>query len=95
MNKSPELGSLQPSLPTTNIKQPIDEETRLAKLSDKQILQEVRKRLKNRKSNDLVGIATDLALIITQFRVPVGGNDPYQLNRGKNKFFDLHKIKVK
>jgi hypothetical protein len=95
MTRSPELGSLQPSVATTNVKPPVDEETRLAKLTDKQVLSEVRARLKKRKSNDLIGIATDLALIITQFRVPIGGNDPYQLNHGKNKFFDLHKIKVK
>lgn len=95
MTRSPELGSLQPVMPQTNVKPLIDEETRLAKLTDKQLLQEVRIRLKKRKGNDLLGVAIDVALILTMFREPISKNDPYCLKRGKNKFFDLHKIKVK
>lgn len=95
MNRSPELGSLQPVMPQTNIKQPLSEEERLAKLTDKQLLAEVRSRLKKRKENDLLGIAVDVALIVAMFRAPFNKSDPYCLKRGKNKFYDLHKIKVK
>lgn len=93
--RSPELGSLQPVMPQTNIKPPVDEEVRLARLTDKQLLGEVRTRLRKRKGNDLIGIAADVALIVTMFRAPINKNDPYCLKHGKNKFFDLHKIKVK
>jgi hypothetical protein len=93
--QSPELGSLQPLMPQTNVKPPISEEERLAKLTDKQILGEVRRRYKGRKLGEMVGAAVDAALIICLFKAPISINDPYQLKRGKNKFFDLHKIKVK
>lgn len=95
MTRSPELGSLQPVMPQTNVKQPLSEEERLAKLSDKELLLEVRSRLKKRNVKDLLGTAIDVALILTMFREPISKNDPYCLKRGKNKFFDVHKIKVK
>jgi hypothetical protein len=89
MTRSPELGSLQPVMPQTNVKAPISEEERLAKLTDKQLLGEVKRRWKKH------GNPVDAALIICMFRAPISKNDPYQLKHGKNKFFDLHKIKVK
>ena len=81
-----------PSVPTTNVKPIIDEETRLAKLTDKQLLGETRRMLRKPglRKTDTIEL---IAMIVVQFRAPDGGNDPYCLEKGAPKTYTMFREK--
>ena len=51
--------------------------------SNKHLLDEARRILKTTARK--LDAAQLIAMILTQFRVPIGGNDPYCRKRGKHK----------
>jgi hypothetical protein len=57
--------------------------------TDKQLLDKARHILKTTEWK--LGAAQLIAMILTQFRAPIGGNDPYCRKRGKNKGLQLGK----
>lgn len=65
---------------------------RLAKLSDKQLLKEVRKKLAAKPK--LIDAAELICMIVTQFRAPLPGLDPYCLEPGEPKTYTMHREKA-
>jgi hypothetical protein len=51
--------------------------------SDKQLLDEARRRLKTTERK--LHAAELIAMIVTQFRAPIGGNDPIAASAGRTK----------
>ncbi len=87
-----------PSVPTTNVKPIIDEETRLAKLTDKQLLGEARKMLARKPGPGQpelrkIDAAELICMIVMQFRAPLPGLDPYCLEKGAPKTYTMFREK--